>query len=216
MKMILIGYADEGAKTQPMIVAGPEVPTQKQAAIFDKAKRQHEYPEGIRRLEFSRVESADIAINLNQTNTKKVKPMKKILSILAMLAIVLLASNVNAQTYSAQSITVPSVLAAGTTNLASAPVLDVRRQDAVVFASTLNATSAGATNVYTFYKSIDGTYYDAANTVKVTNAPANATQKTQLDQITTTGFGYLKLYSIEASGTVTNTAHKYAIKNVTR
>lgn len=211
MKMILVGYADAEARTAPVVVAGPETPMSSMAATFDKAKRGHEYPEGIRRLEFCTVDVADIAINLNQPKKQK-KTMKSILAGIIAAVALLCVSNASAQTYQSQSITVPSVLAAGTTNLASAPVLDVRKQDYVVFASTLNATSAGATNVYTFQKSVDGTYYDAANTVSVTNAAANATQKTQLDQITTIGYGFLKLYSIAATGAVTNTAHKYSVK----
>jgi hypothetical protein len=141
------------------------------------------------------------------------KTISRILAAVLMLGfIVALTQNVNAQTYAAQSMTVPSVLAIGTTNLASPPVLDVRKQSNVAVAFTINPTSAGGTNTYVFHRSLDGTYYDDITTISVVVASTSATQKSVVTNLSCAGIGYLKLYSIQAGGAVTNTAAKYGIK----
>ncbi len=141
------------------------------------------------------------------------KIISRILAAVLMLGfIVALTQNVNAQTYAPQSMTVPSVLPLMTTNLASPPILDVRKQSNVAVACTINPTTAGSTNTYVFHKSVDGTYYDDITTISVVVASTGTTQKTVVTNLSCAGIGYLKLYSIQAGGPVTNTAAKYGIK----
>ena len=137
--------------------------------------------------------------------------MKKLPTLIALLA---LSLPVFAQspTYQAQSMSIPAVLPLMTTNLASPPVLDVRKQSNVAVAITINPTSAGSTNTYVFHRSVDGTYYDSTTTISVVLASTDATQKSVVTNLSCSGIGYLKLYSIQAGGPVTNTAAKYAIK----
>jgi hypothetical protein len=136
--------------------------------------------------------------------------MKKIAIIIALGLVSFAAS---AQLYQSESLAVPSVLAGGTTNLATAPSLDVRKQSNVALAFTIAPITAGGTNVYTFHKSLDGTYYDATSTIAFTVAGTDGTVKTAVTNISCAGIGYLKLYSIVTTGTtITNTAVKYAVK----
>lgn len=136
--------------------------------------------------------------------------MKKIALIAILSAF---AISAKAQQYQVESLAVPSVLAAGTTNLASPPVMDVRKQKTVGVAFTIAPISAGGTNVYTFHKSIDGTYYDTNTTLSVTLADTAGVAKTVVTNLSCEGIGYLKLYSIVTTGTtITNTASKYAVK----
>jgi hypothetical protein len=51
MKTILVGYTDRNALSAPEILCGPETPVAEQAKIMDSAKRLHEFPPQIARLE---------------------------------------------------------------------------------------------------------------------------------------------------------------------
>lgn len=66
MKSILVGFADERARSTPKIICGPEVSEAKQAKMFSEAKRHHRFPKGIVRLElaFFDPERQNIAIRI--------------------------------------------------------------------------------------------------------------------------------------------------------
>ena len=81
---------------------------------------------------------------------------------------------------------------------------------------TINAPSGGATNVFTFQPSVDSVHYDAiaADALTTTNGYASAGVQTIVQTINTKGIAYLKLVSITATGTTTNTlsALSYGVK----
>lgn len=140
--------------------------------------------------------------------------MKKFLTIAFAAAVVFAVSvtTSKAQVYAFQSIALPTTLTAGTTNLASAPVIGALKQRQIAFSATLTAT-ATATNFYTLYPSVDGVNFDSTKSVVfigVTTGAAN-TYTTNFD---TGGYGFYKLFSITTAcaGTVTNGAHSYSVK----
>jgi hypothetical protein len=139
--------------------------------------------------------------------------------LLALFAVALFAMTFQSQAqYAAQTLSgFPATLAAATaTNLASAPVMDVRKQDKVAVQVKFTLSAAATTNtIYTFARSLDGSNYDTANTF-VWAVPQNGTTtviaSTNIDMA---GYGYLKLVTIDNrddNGVLTNSLIKYAIK----
>ena len=66
MKSILVGYADKAGRTEPRVLCGPEVSDAKQAKAFTEAKRGHQFPKGIVRIEWAFFDESrtDIAIRI--------------------------------------------------------------------------------------------------------------------------------------------------------
>ena len=150
--------------------------------------------------------------------SKKGSPVKHILGLfVAFLLLTGFASNAQAQ-YAAQTLSgFPATLAAATaTNLASAPVMDVRKQNKVAVQVKFTLSAAATTNtIYTFARSVDGSNFDTSGTV-TWQVPQNGTTavicSTNIDM---EGYGYLKLLSIDNrddNGVLTNSFIKYAIK----
>lgn len=138
--------------------------------------------------------------------------MKKFIILAAAAFTVLSAS---AQTYNYQALTLPATLAAGTTNLATQQTIGSLKQQNVALSTTISAT-ATTTNFYTFQRSVDGVNYDtnAVNLIYVT-AWTTGTANTTTTNIPVTGYGYLKLVTVQTiGGTVTNSAFSYGIKQV--
>lgn len=134
--------------------------------------------------------------------------MKKLLSYIGIAALLAMASilNANAQvpTYGFQTMSLPPVLAAGTTNLAVAPItghMTYRRES---FVSIISAPSPGATNIYSFAPSVDGIIYayNAPYAFTFTNALVGAGSSTNAIDVDSFGLGYYKLYSINTVGTI--------------
>ena len=145
--------------------------------------------------------------------------MKKFL--IALVLVGVLTATVQAQTfpkYGQQTISVPTSLVAGTTNypLASAPYIDTSSQDKVAFSSTIWGTATiGATNLYYFAPTLDGTYYDTNSThlILATNTvSAAATTNTCIQTWNANGVKGYKLITIVTTGTVTNGTHQYGVK----
>jgi hypothetical protein len=142
--------------------------------------------------------------------------MKKLLLLIgvaALLATVLAPSASAIPSENLQTLAVPAVLAAGTTNFtaANAPYVDlVRSQAAPMFASTVSCASPGATNIYTFQPSTDGTLWDtnAVHSVLATNAVIGTGPVTWTAPIGTSGnYKAYRLISIATTGTATNGTH---------
>lgn len=126
--------------------------------------------------------------------------MKKIVSIIALLG--LFAICANAQTYSAQSVTVP-VIAGGSNATALTATMDVRKQKDCAISFVTTSTNATITLV----KSVDGTtWHDAGGFT------ANATTPGYTN-VSVGGWGYLRISGLNNVGTVaaTNTV-KYGVK----
>lgn len=150
--------------------------------------------------------------------------MKKLFTLIgvaALLATVSAPLSAQAQptpAYTPISITLPPVLAAGTTNLASPPVLFTGKSRNILFSSTSSTDANGATNVYSFARSVDSVYYDtnSADIFKYTNAiVAGAGTNTAVVNWDVQGGGYLKCFSIvttATTGSVTNQAASYSQK----
>lgn len=139
--------------------------------------------------------------------------MKKF-TLIAILAIVCsFAYHASAQAYSPITLSVPSTLSNGTTNLASAPVIGPLKQQNVAVAVDLTAT-AKATNTFTFYRSVDGLKWDAGTTYTLTAITSDGSEACTVSNYNVGGIGYLKLYSIQtaSAGTVTNNSVKYGLK----
>lgn len=70
MKTILIGYADREGRVlaEALDVADPA----DQAKLFEAAKRRHEFPKGILRLDFCRVEPVETAIFISDATAKTI------------------------------------------------------------------------------------------------------------------------------------------------
>jgi len=141
--------------------------------------------------------------------------MKKILLLIGVAALLATVST-QAQTpiYAPSVVSLPSVFSAGTTNLASPPVLYVGKQGNAAFESTIAGTSAGVTNVYYFAPSVSGVYFDtnAAEVVLFTNSVVSGATNTVTKNLSAAGIGYFKLFSVVTTGTATNVAHYYPTK----
>ena len=136
-----------------------------------------------------------------------------IVCLLAVVALLAFSNRASAQAYSALTLSIPATLAAGTTNLASAPVLGPLKQSNVAFSATLTA-SATTTNIYTFNRSVDGLNWDT-NGVNLIYFVAFTTgsQVTTATNIPVSGYGYLRLTTIQTiGGTATNGTHAYGLK----
>lgn len=145
--------------------------------------------------------------------------MKKfILLIAAVCAVSLTAQAQSFPKYGQQTISVPTSLVAGTTNypLASAPYIDTSSQNTVAFSSTIWGTATiGATNLYYFAPTIDGTYYDTNSThlILATNTvSAASTTNTSVQFWNSNGAKGYKLITIITTGTATNGVHQYGVK----
>ena len=140
--------------------------------------------------------------------------MKKFLiaSIVA-LSIVAFSPQLKAQS---QSLGTPTVAAATTATVSSNNVATVTKQQNVVLAFTSRLSAAGTSNlVYTFSRSIDGTYYDAITKYTITIPATGTTTNTYATNLNIGGFQYLRLDSIDnfnSSGVLTNYAIRYSIK----
>lgn len=143
-----------------------------------------------------------------------------LIAVLALLAAICLPQVASAQTptYGYQTIaTAPATLATTvTTNFATPPVIDCRKQQNVFCVFSFNQASAGTSNVvYTLEKSADGTYYDTINPITVTIASAGATRVDYGTNINVGGAGYLRLKSLANTTsltTMTNFGITYGIK----
>lgn len=129
------------------------------------------------------------------------------------LATVLLSTPATAQQ---TTLSVPAVLAAGTTNLASPPTIDCRRQQNVGVSTIVTCSTAGATNIYYFGPcDFNGSNVDT-NTIDTlfgTNScVAGVQSNNQNFNLNTKGFGYYSLFRIVTTGTATNGVHAYGVK----
>jgi hypothetical protein len=77
---ILVGFPNQDGSGEPVIIGKPSgsaVEIQKQARIFDDAKRLHQFPKGVKFLAFGTFESNDSAIFINDKVAEdKVKAAK--------------------------------------------------------------------------------------------------------------------------------------------
>lgn len=123
--------------------------------------------------------------------------------------------------YAAQSLGVPSVIAANsTTNVALG--MDVRRQSTVNVSFTLTGGTAATTNAVTltFYDGLDGSTYASGNTFTTSKQtwviyPNGTSASTCSTNLPVGGAGYLQLYSIlnhASNSYLTNVVVKYGIK----
>ena len=135
--------------------------------------------------------------------------MKKLSTILCVLALAALTAS--AQSISYQALSVPSVLAGGTTNLAAPQTIVCKQQNVAIAANVSGA--AAVTNIYTFIPSIDGVNYATNVSYTLTAYSAGATVNTVVSNFNVAGYSYLRLYTIQCVGGSggTNTLG-YAIK----
>ena len=140
----------------------------------------------------------------------------KLIALLGVAALLATITTAKAQSYGAQSLTVPAKLTAGTTNLASPQLLDVRKSANVAIYTATSCGQPGITNIYYFAPSVDGVVFstNSSDVVYITNAitAASQTNNAQLRNVSVPGIGYLQLFSIVTTGTVTNGTHQYSIK----
>lgn len=114
--------------------------------------------------------------------------------------------------YGDQSLSLPAVVPAGvTTNLASPPVMDVRKQNNVAVQITISGAGA-VTNSYALVGSVDGTTYETATRWTLSVVSTDGTATTVSTNLTALGLGYIKIKSITTLGAVTNNAAKYSVK----
>jgi hypothetical protein len=149
--------------------------------------------------------------------------MKQLITIL-LLVLIAFVPMANAQfaspTYAVQSLSassMPTTLATTVvTNLASPPVIDVRKQKEVTIVFSFNQASASTSNVvYALHGSLDGTYYDATRAFIIVAPSEGATRVNYRTNINVGGLGYLKLYAISnatALTTMTNFGVTYGLK----
>ncbi len=141
--------------------------------------------------------------------------MKTILSLMLVLASLAVA---NAQTYAPQVLgNMPATLATTVeTNLATTPVIDVRKQNNVAITFSFNQTSASTSNVvYVLHRSIDGSRYDTNREITVTIPSTGAATNNYTTNISCSGIGYIRLAAIRNTTsitTMTNFGVTYAIK----
>lgn len=139
--------------------------------------------------------------------------MKKLF--IALLAVAAVVSTASAQTYSAQSLSVPATLGNGVTNLASPPTIGALKQQNVALSVTISGT-AGGTNTITLNKSVDGSNWDtnSANCITFVAGTTSGQNVTTTTNLTVSGFGYLRIQTmnVTSSGTITNNSVTYGIK----
>lgn len=141
--------------------------------------------------------------------------MKKLITLLALAVFAGVAS---AQTYAPQSLgNMPATLATTVeTNLATPPVIDVRKQSNVGITFSFNQSSASTSNVvYVLHRSIDGSRYDTNREITVTIPSTGTATNNYTTNISCAGIGYIRLWAIRnttAITTMTNFGVTYAIK----
>jgi hypothetical protein len=145
--------------------------------------------------------------------------MKKLLLTIVVLAAFAITVSAQVPTYAPQAISPYQTITANTTTnytTVTGPVLDVRHQQNVAIEVTLQNNAAGATNNnITLLKSVSGLYWDTTNTVVIQPWSNGTTACTTTTNIDVSGFGYLKLYSINnphATANITNIVICYGIK----
>jgi hypothetical protein len=149
------------------------------------------------------------------------KKMLKHIGVAAfVLATVLFVNSASAQ----QAIYAPVTIAATpttiastiTTNFATPPVIDCRKQQNVAMCLSFNQGSGSVSNVtYTFQKSVDGIYFDTSNPITITLASTGTTRLDWVTNINVAGVAYLRLYSIANTTSLvsmTNYGIVYGIK----
>lgn len=144
--------------------------------------------------------------------------MKKFIIIIAGLAIAAISAKAQVG-FAIQSISVPGVIPAGTTNLATTFTLDVRKQGRVTLGLTSTALATpGCTNQLIFQPSVDGVNYDtnSADLLTCSNSVVGLGPVTTTTTITVPGsVGYLKCTQMITTGTSSNNAASYGIKIAT-
>lgn len=137
-------------------------------------------------------------------------------SMLAIAAIFIASLTAQAQyaQYAPQSIPLPSVLAAGTTNFATPQVIGALTFRQLPLSLTIGAASPGATNTYTIQRSVDGVNYDtnAADATTFVVSIVGAGNNTWTTNWDSGGYGYFRISSIVTVGTATNVSSSYGQK----
>lgn len=148
------------------------------------------------------------------------KPKNILLTGALCLASLIIGSTVTfAQTpvYDSQAFTVPTVIVAGTSNLPTPPLLDVRKfQNVSITFSSMCASATGCTNQYIFQPSVDGLTFDtnSASAITCSNIVINTTGIAIATRIKLVPLsdGYWRLASVITTGISSNNTAKYGIK----
>ena len=134
--------------------------------------------------------------------------MKKLFLVLCAFSLSLVgASAADNCTFSAETLTIPTV-AAGATSNSVAAVIDVRKQDNVALQWNCTSTTfAAGTNLsFNISTSVDGiTYHTNRHAVTMTS-------NILVTNIATPGIGYLRIDSITSTGVIATNTVKYGIK----
>lgn len=76
MKTIVIGFKNENGNGASTVIKGEEVSHSDQVKFIQKAKSDHVFPDGIKRLELCTVDPIITAIKIEKTETKKSESKK--------------------------------------------------------------------------------------------------------------------------------------------
>lgn len=143
--------------------------------------------------------------------------MKRFITYCLLSFALLALATAQAQTYAAQSVSVPATIAgATTTNVAK--TIDVRRQDTTGLQISFNMTDTTTSNVVAILeKSLDGSTWGTESNSKltITMPSTGTTQYTIVTNLSNAGAGYWRLYSLQnthATLAVSNLTIKYSIK----
>lgn len=152
------------------------------------------------------------------------KNLKTYLS-LAVLAVILVSTRNSAlaqtPTYAPQVLTIPATVpATTTTNLASPPTIDIRKQSTCFVQISCAQLSASTSNsLFRFQRSVDGITWDTNTFKDIQIGAAGSTVITINTNLAydgwASGAGYVRLYSIANTPSITimtNLAAQYAVK----
>lgn len=136
----------------------------------------------------------------------------KIVSLLIAACALAFATAASAQTYAAQSLTVPTI-ASGATSNSIAQVIDCRKQNNVPLQWKVNTAVMGSgTNlVANFGASVDGITF-STNAFSITINATTAPNGVFVTNLAVNGFGYLRLDAATSTGVAATNTVKYGIK----
>jgi len=77
MKQILLGYKDRDGQNAPTVICGPDAAPADLAKIFNRADREHVFPEGIQRLERVNLEVVQMSVFINASVTEHLKHVRE-------------------------------------------------------------------------------------------------------------------------------------------
>lgn len=220
MKFVTLGYSDAAGKTPCRVIAANDLPYSAHLKLMVDAKAGA-LPAGCARVELCEVQERHIAVGKASAGAEQPKPktksspMKKLVSALSLVALLLIGVSASAQTYGPATLNLDTnaIVASAAQAFSSGNVIDARRQSSVNVQVSFKATGAntGALKLYCV-KSVDGSTF---STIATDTYPINAAHNGTTTVCVTTnlpGWCYWKITAGTNGGATTGDTTNLVVK----